>query len=328
MPKTSVVSLNLGSSYTGREILAQLINSIGNNLTPLISEGFFEVGEGYYLWRYDKFPDNFIGGIKFYDKNDSSKILTFIDFSSMEFIDCGDNSICSYPGGNSFTIDYQGEANQNYYAILFNYKNYTQAWKKNINNFSLYNTLYNTDFVLELIENKLKPGMYSYSILDVTNIPAAESGEYYFVEFWKKKTDSFDRLIDENVGYAKICWGLKKDTSIEDLPKNIWEYNNRTINNIPEKLTPETIWTYSSRSLTDTNFDELKKVIINAIESSTGKTIEEILKSNKELLESINKTFILLDQCCSRTAENLQNIQVPRIGIKGSKNQESNIKFK
>jgi len=45
------------------------------NMEKIISDGFKEIGNGNYLWRYDQFPDNFRGGIKFYAN--PSSILAF-----------------------------------------------------------------------------------------------------------------------------------------------------------------------------------------------------------------------------------------------------------
>lgn len=60
------ISLTLGSSKAGLTLNAQLVDSDGNDYGSIITSGFVEIGNGYYLWKYD-FPTGFRGAVKFFE---------------------------------------------------------------------------------------------------------------------------------------------------------------------------------------------------------------------------------------------------------------------
>ena len=77
MAYTLDISLSLGTSKINLTLVANLVDSSGQTIGTDISTGFTEIGSGNYLWHYELFPDNFRGGIKFYDSNDMSTVLAF-----------------------------------------------------------------------------------------------------------------------------------------------------------------------------------------------------------------------------------------------------------
>jgi hypothetical protein len=89
MAYTLSVSIALGSSRTGLTLRAQLIDTAGDDSGSEISSGFIEIGNGFYLWTYSGFPEDFRGGCKVYSAADSSTILTFfaINPEEAEYID-------------------------------------------------------------------------------------------------------------------------------------------------------------------------------------------------------------------------------------------------
>lgn len=104
MAYTLDISLALGSSKTGLTLNAQLVDSVLANTGSAVSSGFSEVGNGYYLWHYESFPDNFRGGVKFYEQGSPSSILTFVSINPQETenADVKVSEVCS--GGSSGSV--------------------------------------------------------------------------------------------------------------------------------------------------------------------------------------------------------------------------------
>jgi len=102
MAYTLDISLALGSSKTGLTLNAQLVDSILANIGSAVSSGFSEVGNGYYLWHYESFPDNFRGGVKFYEQGSPSSILTFVSINPQETenTDVKVSEVCSGASGD------------------------------------------------------------------------------------------------------------------------------------------------------------------------------------------------------------------------------------
>lgn len=84
MSYTLDISLALGSSKSGLTLNAQLFDSDLVAVGSAISSGFNEVGNGYYLWHYEDFPDGFRGGVKFYQQGVSGTTLTFVSINPQE----------------------------------------------------------------------------------------------------------------------------------------------------------------------------------------------------------------------------------------------------
>ena len=76
MPYTTSTSLALGTSKTGLTIVAQLVDIDGANVGSQITDGFTEMGSGFYLWK-STFPDGFRGGVQFFSAADLTKLLAF-----------------------------------------------------------------------------------------------------------------------------------------------------------------------------------------------------------------------------------------------------------
>ena len=321
MPKTLSVSINLGKDLSGKTLLAQVIKSNGESITSLISDGFYEVGSGYYIWEYSNFPEDFRGGIKFYEESDTSKVLYFSEISI-------ESSFCSYSSESfseiepTFDITYNDQTGYTFYAILFSAQDLSNAWNKESLTFEKYILENQQSFVLPLSEDTERVGWYFYQINNTVNIPAIIGNQYYFIEVWQQKGNTPNRSSDLNTGSLKVYWGRKSGEWV-DIARKVWEFGTRTLTDF-NGITPNQIWEYSSRTLTsECNYSELEKNIINAIALSTGKTIQEL----GEVSASVEQTLNLLRDCCSSSPKGSPNIQTPKIGSKGSFSGNSNIKF-
>jgi len=82
MPKSLTTSIGLGTGFEGLSLYAQLIRSDGYNVTSLLSTGFADLGNGFYLWDYTNFPENFRGGVKFYDQANPTELLVFTEINT------------------------------------------------------------------------------------------------------------------------------------------------------------------------------------------------------------------------------------------------------
>jgi len=331
MPKKMSISINLGPNFTGLSLVAQIIRSNGNPVTSFISEGFFEIGNGFYIWEYTNFPENFQGGIKFCKNHDTSEVLYFVNFST-ENIDCCKD--CVSEVGDFFDITYSDQTGHVFYALLFSAEDLTKAWNPLSESFETYTLNNHSEFILLLNEDIERTGWYSYSISNTSKIPSVIGNSFYFIEIWQMKGDLPSRINDCNTGNLRVCWGSKNSEWLE-IARRVWEYGTRTLTSFPEippGITPQQIWEYSTRTLTaggiaDCDYTELEAHILAAIALSTGKTLEELNKVNEELGSSIQKTFDLLKTCCAAKSRGSPTVQSPRIGPRGSKGRGPNMRF-
>lgn len=88
MSYTSSISISLGKSKAGITLFARLFDTNGDDISSDISSGFAEIGQGNFLWTYDSFPDNFRGGVKFYNQADPLVVLaaTSINPEELELV--------------------------------------------------------------------------------------------------------------------------------------------------------------------------------------------------------------------------------------------------
>ena len=77
MTYTLNFSIGLGSSNTGLTLNSQLVDDDGVNTGDVLTTGFTEIGNGYYLWHYEDFPDEFRGGVKFFEQGTPGTTLVF-----------------------------------------------------------------------------------------------------------------------------------------------------------------------------------------------------------------------------------------------------------
>jgi len=77
MAYTLDFSLALGSGKAGLTLVAQLVDSDGNNVGSAIMSGFTEIGNGNYLWHCETIPDGHRGGVKFYESGAPGTVLAF-----------------------------------------------------------------------------------------------------------------------------------------------------------------------------------------------------------------------------------------------------------
>jgi len=329
MPSNIAISVNLGAGYAGVSLCAQLIKTSGANVTPLISDGFIEIGEGFYLWEYNNVPENFRGGVKFYDQNDTSKVLSFIDITNEDSLCCANNECCVGEIDTVFDITYSDQPALTLYALLFSAEDLDKAWKPSTGTFETYTLATQTDFVLPLVEDSERLGFYEYIITDVSNIPPVVGNQYYYLEVWQRKGATPNRSVDLNTGTLRVCWGKEQGDWLE-IARKVWEYGTRTLTS--SAITPQQIWEYANRTLTaggvvDCDFTALQQAILIAISISTGKTLDELARVDKELGNSIQKTFELLQTCCANKPKGSPIVQTPRIGPRGSKGRGSDMRF-
>lgn len=71
----SVFSLSLGKGKTGLTLNAQKTDADGVDVDSVITTGFTEIGDGFYVWNYDLESD-FQGCVKFIDE-DTGDVLAF-----------------------------------------------------------------------------------------------------------------------------------------------------------------------------------------------------------------------------------------------------------
>jgi hypothetical protein len=86
MAQTLNIPLALGSSKAGLNLRAQLFDDAGANVGAPVTTGFSERGGGSYVWHYAAFPDDFTGGVDFFDDETdefmASTALNTADFGS------------------------------------------------------------------------------------------------------------------------------------------------------------------------------------------------------------------------------------------------------
>ena len=75
MAFTLDTTVGLGRSKAGLTLAARLVDSDGADLTAIITVGFTEIGEGWYIWHYEAYPDSFRGGVKFFESGVPGDIL-------------------------------------------------------------------------------------------------------------------------------------------------------------------------------------------------------------------------------------------------------------
>lgn len=84
MAFTLLIGLILGKSKAGITLAAQLLSSDGTDYGDEIITGFSEIGNGCFQWLYEDFPDNFRGGVKFYEYGTPNDVLTSITLNPEE----------------------------------------------------------------------------------------------------------------------------------------------------------------------------------------------------------------------------------------------------
>lgn len=316
MPTSHAISVNLGAGLNGLSLCAQLIRTDGTAITSLLTDGFYEVGSGYYIWDYSNFPENFRGGVKFYDQDDTSTVLSFVDLDlgGASSDDC--NDICIGEMGDTFDITYSDQPNLNIYALLFSASDLSKAWNPSAGDFQSYTLASQSSFVLPLEEDSNRLGWYTYTISDVSNIPAVTGSQFYFIEVWQQSGSSANRSADCIMGNLRVCWG-KQSSEWMEIAKHVWEYGTRTLTT--SAITPQEIWEYASRTLTeggaaDCDFTELQQTILLAIAASTGKTLTELAAVDKHLGDSIQETFDLLEACCASRVKTTPTVKKPVLG--------------
>lgn len=322
MPKTLSISVNLGSDNTGLFLAAQIIKSNGTEVTSAITDGFYEVGNGFYVWEYSNFPENFRGGVKFFDSSDNSLVLMFSSVSTEEESNTSDE--VSVAISQTFDITYSDQSGNDFYALLFSAQDLTKAWNPFNNTFETYTLATHSSFVMDLEEDAERLGLYLYSIPNTSNIPAVIGNEYYFIEIWNKIGENANRTTDRNTGNLRVYWGRAESEAL-DIARKVWEYGTRTLTDF-NGITPQQIWEYATRTLTSLDYEDLEASILAAIEQSTNLTKEEIIKGDTALSLSIQQTFELLETCCAKT-QGTPLVQTPRIGAKGSSSNKSDVRF-
>lgn len=292
MPKTKTISFYLGKNDIGMDLSAQLVRYDGLNITSYLTTGFVDIGNGYYLWNYNNFPENFQGGVKIYKSTDLTKVIQFIGVEIASENLCSSCGTCDTSYGETFAITYSDIGSTNFYALLFSAVDFTKVFDVTTSNFTDYTISQHSKLAIKLSENANRLGYYEYIIEDTQNIPKVIGDQYYFIEVWQQIGNSPDRALDINVGNLKVCWGSEINMW-DAIAKQVWEYSNRTL----------------TQDFTQ-DLKEMEKVILAAIATSTGKTIDELNSVETNLGDAIQKTFNLLQICCGR-----QGGVVPRAQI-------------
>jgi len=89
MSYEATTSIILGSSQTGKQLVAQLLDTKGVFVGSPVTSGFVEIGQGNYIWTYE-YPDGFRGAIKFYELSVPNVILATTAINTEEIQNIGD----------------------------------------------------------------------------------------------------------------------------------------------------------------------------------------------------------------------------------------------
>lgn len=113
MAQSLTIPLSIGTSRVGLTLRARLFDPDYQAITGYISDGFSEIGYGFYRWTYDWFPDFWQGTVIFEDA-DTAEIVFVVtlnpaDFFSQSAIRSDDLSLTIFErrkpvsvGGNPF----------------------------------------------------------------------------------------------------------------------------------------------------------------------------------------------------------------------------------
>ena len=85
MAYTLNIAVSLGIGKNGDTLRARLLDFDGTPVTSYISTGFADVGGGNWIWHYDGFPNDFNGGIAFYEIADLTTPLALTTVDSALF---------------------------------------------------------------------------------------------------------------------------------------------------------------------------------------------------------------------------------------------------
>lgn len=92
-------SIDLGSSFSGLTLAAQLLDNTWTAYGSEVTTGFYETYSGMYFWNHST-DDDFSGGVIFYDSDVPDTILAI---SAVDPKVSGSGSLPSYPGEITFT---------------------------------------------------------------------------------------------------------------------------------------------------------------------------------------------------------------------------------
>jgi hypothetical protein len=235
-------------------------------------------------------------------------------------------------------IEFNGEVGANFYAFLFDAVDKSKAFNPTSNTFETFLLTNQSDFVLVLSEDDERLGYFSYSISDVSNIPATENGSFYLAEVYQAlnvqsdgtgaaATVVYDRGTDDFCGGRQFYWDGTQEVDIcgcasssegscdpTEIAQAVWSNDERTLTEnveIDEGKIADAVWTRDERTLTqDLECPELPEIPECP---DDAEQLTEIQKTLNEILEKLNST----------PQRSLPNAQTPRIGQPGSSAQGS-----
>lgn len=225
MPKSSIISFKLDQA--GLSLSAQLLDSNGRAITPLINTGFASLGSGYYTFDYTAYPENFRGSIRITPSTDASVIL-YVASIDTNLFDVATIPDFAYDYGETLTINYSDVTSKKFYAILFNAYDLNQAYDINSAVFASYTLATQSNYVINMIENSEKLGYYTASIANASTIPKVNETNYYLIEVWERTGDVVNRSVDRHAGYLRLYWGGDASNS-NTIARAVWTYEPRSL---------------------------------------------------------------------------------------------------
>lgn len=227
MPRSALITFSI--TQTNLTLSAQLCTSDGRNITSFISQGFVNLGGGFYSFEYTNYPENFRGIIKIYNVVNLS-VPVFVSSIDTTLIDTQTITDYAYDYGETLQISYTDITGKIIYALLFNAYNLNQAYAYNATAkaFSTYTLDVQNIFPIYLTENANRLGYYSASVENATTIAKVNSTNYYLIEIWQQSGSVASRIADKNVGYLRLYWGGDQ-TNATDIARTVWTYEPRNL---------------------------------------------------------------------------------------------------
>lgn len=227
MPKSALITFNI--TEANLSLAAQICTSDGKNITSFITQGFVNLGGGFYSFEYTNYPENFRGIIKIYNATNLG-VPVYATSIDTVLIDVQTITDYAYDYGETLQISYSDITGKTIYALLFNAYNLNQAYTYNATakTFSTYTLDVQNTFPIYLTENPNRLGYYSASVENATTIAKVNATNYYLIEIWQQSGSVASRIADKNVGYLRLYWGGDQ-AHATDIARTVWTYEPRNL---------------------------------------------------------------------------------------------------
>jgi hypothetical protein len=139
----------------------------------------------------------------------------------------------------SLSIEYNDSPDLTIYALLFSSTDKTKAFNPTRNQFLTFTLATQSNFAIKLIEGEQRVGFYRFAIEDVSSITATtQADEFYLLEVYRLKGDSYDRRTDKLVGTKDFFWDGEKEITLKELADLIAEKCDTPTGALPNVQVP------------------------------------------------------------------------------------------